>query len=76
MSLTSPKSSHQNFEIVILFSIVEKSNGYAFWSNMIPNSLGEGVASLNYRKFPELSIYRKRTHSTGGGIIFWIVVFI
>jgi hypothetical protein len=42
------KSSDQNFEIAILFSIVERTNNYAFGDTMIPhNPRGKVFKLLN-----------------------------
>ena len=40
-----PKSSYQNFEIAILFSIVKKLNNYAFGDNITPQTPGERALS-------------------------------
>ena len=36
--ISFPKSTDQNFEIAILFSVVEKHNNYVFGANLLPHS--------------------------------------
>ena len=74
-----PKSSDHNFEIAILFNIVESSKNYAFGDNMIPTAPEGG--SLNYITCPlfthsiccwEVWI---NFQSEGGVVIFLMGVF-
>ena len=45
----SPKSTDQNFEIAILFHIVENHNNYVFGDDLLhPQSLGEGLQVTNF----------------------------
>ena len=45
----SPKSPDRNFEIAILFNIVEKHNKYVFRDDLIPpQSLREGLQVINF----------------------------
>ena len=43
-----PKSTDQNFEIAILFRIVENHNNYVFGDDLPPQSLGEGLQVTNF----------------------------
>ena len=43
-----PKSTDQNFEMAILFHIVENHNNYVFGNDLPPQSLGEGLQVTNF----------------------------
>ena len=67
-----PESTDQNFEIAILFSIVEKHNNYVFGADLLPHQSQGGAAS--YKLWPAftysngyLEVYRPFQ-----GDIFWV----
>ena len=43
-----PKSTDQNFEIAILFYIVENHNNYVFGDDLLPHSPWEGLQVTNF----------------------------
>ena len=70
--LFSPESSNKNFEIAILFSIVERSNNHTFRDNMNLTAPGEKTAS--YKTCPQFTysicywkVYTLFFRGRGGG---------
>ena len=73
----SPKSSNSNFDITILFIIIEKPNNYAFGYNMNPPLTYREESFLCYKIFPLFThsiCYWEvwiRFRMGGGGIFCW-----
>ena len=71
-----PKLSDQNFEITILFSIVERSNNYVFEDDLtppFPKEEGLQVINFAHRLHIVLTIGKRKESFEGGsdGILMW-----